>query len=767
MKVAFVIPWYGKDIPGGAELECRRTALNLKKAGVEVEILTTCVKDFHSDWSSNFHEEKVYEIEGLTVRRFLVKKRNSKAFDAINLKLMNYKARGLSSSDRLSSPVSPKEEKTFIEQMINSPHLYDYINNNKTLYDFFVFIPYMFGTSYYGSRICPEKTILIPCLHDEPYAYMRIYKEMFERSGALVFNSRSELNLTKKLYDTKDVSCHLAGIGVDSEISFDGLRFRKKYGITGPFILYVGRKDSTKNVPLFIDYFLRYRQKNSNGLKVVLIGPEDKEILHGKRDDILDIGFVSQQDKYDAYAASLLFCQPSLNESFSIVVMEAWLTSTPVLVHSGCSVTRDHCISSGGGLFFSDYEQFERHIDFIISNPHIAEQMGKAGKSYVLNNYSWENITRKYLDLFDTLKCANQTNQNPVINIMTASFTRGDAIGNYIKSLADIFVDLGYFVNIFADNGSSDVRFRPSSEYKSTGRDILWFHYSIYSENLNHIKESSDFKVMDFHGVTPSNLFKGYHKKLEELTRKGERCLKRYVDDFNLCLVHSDYTFNILEQTGYSNIVKSPLMVSDELYKTGEDQIFSDLLSRLEYLLFVGRIVPQKDILSILRLFSELKKIRQNIVLFLVGPMDIAHGYVKDVFDMILSLGLEKSIYLTDKIVDSDVLASFYKYAKFSIILSEWETFCIPIVESMFFKVPVIGIRKTCVPETIGDAGILLDVLDFEKNAQIINEVWADGKKYNKLRRNCEKRARLFGQEQLKTKIMEIIQDYFPKQRLS
>ena len=148
MKVAFVTPWYGKDVPGGAELECRRTALNLKKAGVEVEILTTCVKDFHSDWSRDFHEEKVHEIEGLVVRRFLVKKRDSKAFDSINSKLMNYDITVLSSFNGLRSPVSPEEEKIYIEQMINSPNLYDYIDKNRAFYDFFVFIPYMFGTTY-------------------------------------------------------------------------------------------------------------------------------------------------------------------------------------------------------------------------------------------------------------------------------------------------------------------------------------------------------------------------------------------------------------------------------------------------------------------------------------------------------------------------------------------------------------------------------------------------------------------------------------------
>ena len=199
-----------------------------------------------------------------------------------------------------------------------------------------------------------KRPLLFPACMMKSYAYMRIYKEMFDKSCALVFNARgSELNLAKKLYGAKDFRCyHLMGIGVDSKISFDGARFRKKYAIEGPFILYAGRKDSTKNVPLFIDYFLRYIQRSANELKVVLIGPENKEIAQEKSDCIIDIGFVPLQDKYDAYDASFLLCQPSTNESFSLVIMEAWLTSTPVLVHSDCSVTRDHCVSKWGWAFF-------------------------------------------------------------------------------------------------------------------------------------------------------------------------------------------------------------------------------------------------------------------------------------------------------------------------------------------------------------------------------------------------------------------------------
>ena len=134
MKIAFVIPWYGENIPGGAESECRRTSENLFKAGVEIEILTTCVKEFESDWNQNFHREGECRVNGIPVRRFKVRKRDTQAFDRINYKLMN------------NLPVSLGEEEEFIREMINSDNLYKFIEKNKLSY-YFIFIPYIVAVS--------------------------------------------------------------------------------------------------------------------------------------------------------------------------------------------------------------------------------------------------------------------------------------------------------------------------------------------------------------------------------------------------------------------------------------------------------------------------------------------------------------------------------------------------------------------------------------------------------------------------------------------
>lgn len=386
--IAFVTPWFGEKIPGGAEMELRGLTTHLHAAGHDIEILTTCVKDFNSDWSKNHYPAGEDSVLGIKIRRFKVKKRDTAKFDAINSKFMH----GL--------PVTPEEEQIYCEEMVNSPDLYEYINANKDNYALFVFIPYMFGTTYYGCQICPEKAVLIPCLHDESYAYMSCFKEKFKNVGGMIFHASPESKLANKIYDLDKVKNEVLGEGLDTEITSDAARFRSKYKMNDPFILYAGRKDSGKNVHTLIKYFAEYKQRNDGDLKFVLIGGGNIDIPSSIKDDVIDLGFVDLQDKYDACAAATLLCQPSNNESFSLVIMESWLCKRPVIVSAGCEVTKQFAIDTNGGLYFDDYFEFEGAVNYLLENEEIANQMGENGCNYVKSNFAWDVIVDRYMKFF-------------------------------------------------------------------------------------------------------------------------------------------------------------------------------------------------------------------------------------------------------------------------------------------------------------------------------------------------------------------------------
>lgn len=391
-KIGFVTPWFGMDIPGGAEAELRELVLHLKETDLKFEVLTTCVKSFNSNWSENYHKESVNIENGITVRRFRVNERDGGAFDRVNWKLMQ------------NISISREEEKIFIREMVNSSSLYQYMREYDDMYKLFVFIPYMFGTTYYGVEVNPAKAVLIPCFHDESYFYMNIFKEQYSTVRGIIYNAKPEKELVEKNYNLQDVHQIVMGIGMDTDIHGDAKRFQQKYKIECPFLIYAGRKDAGKNVDLLLKYFSQYHKRHSSDLALVLIGGGKIDIPLNILDKVYDLGFVDKQDKYDAFAAAELLCQPSHNESFSLVIMESWLCGRPVLVNSKCAVTKNFAIESNGGLYFDDYFEFEGTVNYILLHKDIAKKMGMNGKKYVNDNFTWDNIIQKYSVFFQEVE---------------------------------------------------------------------------------------------------------------------------------------------------------------------------------------------------------------------------------------------------------------------------------------------------------------------------------------------------------------------------
>lgn len=385
MRVAFVSPFYGARAAGGAESECRQTAIHLARRGIDVEILTTCLLDLNHDWNINYYKQGTYSEDGLTVRRFRAEAIDKHAFARLDSRIKN------------SEALSYEEERQHAALFINSFGLYRYLEKQQDAYDWFCFIPYLFGTTHFGSSICPGKSILIPCLHDEAYARLQTAAQTFERASRIVFHTESEMDIARKLYGIREEQALLIGEGVETGIEADADRFRQKYMIDGRFLLYAGRKDQSKNTPLLLDLFAAFSRRNRSDMKLVLIGPGALEIPARFADSILDLGYIPLQDKYDAYAAANALCQPSLNESFSLVMMESWLCGTPCIVHAECAATREHVVKSGGGLFFEGIADFEGILAYMAAHPESWRCMGEAGRNYVLNNYAWEHIMRLYL----------------------------------------------------------------------------------------------------------------------------------------------------------------------------------------------------------------------------------------------------------------------------------------------------------------------------------------------------------------------------------
>ena len=387
MKIAFVCPFFGPEASGGAEFAARSLALHLTGADLQVEILTTCLLDLPHGITENVHPEGTTLDGPLTVRRFPVDKADMRHFGMLNDLVIGGTALTLA------------EERQFMTRHVTSPSMIRYLTSHTDAYDRFVFIPYLFGTTCFGVMSVPHKSIVIPCFHDEGYARLQLVQRMASAAHRFVFNVAAEQRFAMQHLHIPSERGETIGLGVETDIAGDAARFRNRFDLHTPFLLYVGRRDTTKNVHTLIAYFLRYKQLHPGPLNLVLIGAAPLPVAT-RHPDLVDLGFVSEQEKFDAYAAATVFCQPSLNESFSYVLMEAWLCGTACLVHEGCEVTRDHVVDSGGGLYFKSADDFGGAIDRLVDDEPLRCVMAKAGRRYVQENYAWPRVIDRFKAAF-------------------------------------------------------------------------------------------------------------------------------------------------------------------------------------------------------------------------------------------------------------------------------------------------------------------------------------------------------------------------------
>jgi glycosyltransferase involved in cell wall biosynthesis len=295
--------------------------------------------------------------------------------------------------------VTPDEEMLWLRNNVNSTALYDYLREHGEEYDRMVMGPYLFGLIYFAARIHPAKTILLPCLHDEPFAYLPSIRNMFHDVQSVMFNSEPERDLATRL-GMVPRQASVVGMGLDP---FDAnpTIFTTTHRLESPYLIYSGRREPLKGTPLLVDYLAAFRGRTKRDIALVLTGSGAVDTPSEMKGHILDLGFVPETEKQNAMAGAIAFCHPSTNESLGIVLLESWLARTPALVNAKSEVLRHHCRQSNAGLWFHTYPEFEEELVLLLDSRDIRRSMGEAGRKYVLDTYSWSVVEPKLFAALD------------------------------------------------------------------------------------------------------------------------------------------------------------------------------------------------------------------------------------------------------------------------------------------------------------------------------------------------------------------------------
>ena len=387
MKLAVVVQRYGADINGGAELHARYIAERLSRHA-QVEVVTTCARDYVS-WKNELGPG-VETVNGLLVRRFPVsRQRHPIEF-------------GRRSQRVFEHPHSFADELAWLDsEGPTSPALVDYLVRSSASFDYVLFFSYRYYHAWHGARRLPNKAVLVPTAERDPAIGLAIFGPVFRSVRAIMYNSYEERAMIQTATRNHDVPGVVVGVGSDVPEQTDVRRFRRQYKINRPFAIYIGRIDANKGCAELFDYFQRYATTFPRGLDLVLVGkpiipvPQHHRIHH--------LGYLSDQDKFDALAAADLLIMPSYFESLSMVALEAWALGRPVLANGRCDVLKGQCIRSNAGLYYESYEEFAETLYSLESNGPLHARLGANGRDYFAQHYAWPVIERKYLDMFRQL----------------------------------------------------------------------------------------------------------------------------------------------------------------------------------------------------------------------------------------------------------------------------------------------------------------------------------------------------------------------------
>ncbi len=416
MRIAFIIHRYGPEITGGCEHQCRLVAERL--AGQhDVDVLTTCARD-SSTWK-NEYPEGPDRIRGVTVRRF----RNSQSHHRESFVKL--------SKSIFGSTHSRAEELEWLRQLGPwSPGLIEYLRKSHQQYDVLLFFGYQYATTVLGLEICPSRSILVPAApvnpvaDDEAAIHLEIYRDVFSRPAAILYNTDSERRYVQGDFSERAAIEDVVGVGIDipqhnpyprmpapadeesseddaqdtasfpSHLLARGAVFRRRHRLHGPLLLCCERFEPGRGCEELLEYFGSYTDHGGDatlallGVKLMSV-PEDAHVRFA--------GLVmSERERMQALEAATLVACPSAYDSLPLSALESLSVGTPILTNARNPVLVEHCVASNGGLYYANQDEFEACLTLLLNDASLRVALGRNGREYVRRNYRWETVLGKY-----------------------------------------------------------------------------------------------------------------------------------------------------------------------------------------------------------------------------------------------------------------------------------------------------------------------------------------------------------------------------------
>jgi glycosyltransferase involved in cell wall biosynthesis len=326
----------------------------------------------------------------------------------------------------------------------------------------------------------------------------------------------------------------------------------------------------------------------------------------------------------------------------------------------------------------------------------------------------------------------------PRIAIVSPAILPGDAIGRDVLHMGRVLREQGHEVELFSTTwgkpqprNDRDVHVREFLADDPSA--LLILHHSIgWPHAVPLIAASKCRRVVKYHNVTPPRFYDGLDAEYAELCRRGPDQLRELIaHNCDLYLADSPFNLKDLAELGADSrrcAVVPPFNDLENLLNLEpEPEILHDYDDGRTNLLFVGRRAPSKGHRFLLDAFAVYHH-RHNADsrLVMIGRGEPKQDkYTQSLREQVWRLGLHGHVIFVDSVTDAE-LKAFYQCASVFVLASEHEGFCVPLVEAMALRVPIVAYGAGAVPHTVGDAALIWDEPDPFLLAQSIAVVVGD-----------------------------------------
>ena len=336
-----------------------------------------------------------------------------------------------------------------------------------------------------------------------------------------------------------------------------------------------------------------------------------------------------------------------------------------------------------------------------------------------------------------------------------------DAVGTHYLAIRDTLRGAGYRSGIYAYEAKDEYKrmaepFTTFDGGRAGEATWLLYHSSVGSPVADFVVRREEPVLVDYHNITPAAHFARWEPALAGNLAKGRRQLGALEPRASLGMADSAFNARELDELGYVRTAVVPILLDVASFEAHEPDPMVRRLDAVTWL-FVGRLAPNKAQHDVVKAFAAYRKLYDPTArLRLVGGSS-SHRYENTLREFVAGLGLESAVEITGP-VSGGALTAHYDRADVLVVCSEHEGFLVPLLEAMHHRLPIVAYAAAAVPETVDDAGLLLNVKDPCTVATAVHRVVSDDRLRAQLVDAGTRRVRDFDIARSRRKLLDAVE---------